>query len=409
MALRFIRRSVHSTFSSLGLMPELTSALKKLFITEPTPIQQKAIPSILKTSHHHLLAAQTGTGKTLAYLLPLLQKLKVDEISAGHNLAEPSLPRSLVIVPNRELTKQVHSVLMGFQDDIKLKALAAYSGQTWEAECENLKQGVDLLVTTPDRLEKHINEKSLSLDKVGQIVIDEFDTLLDAGFARPLKLYIKQFKATPGTSLTFVTATLPAHLELILNQNFSTSLKGPKPYLARKVEQNTQQNLSHLTHDFLQLDESDKFPALLSLLRETEHEIKQGGSCIVFCNSIQSCKATELRLNEGGFPAVSLHGDVSPKHRTANIERFTKRSVRYLVCTDLGARGLDFSHTKVVVQFDFPKTVSDYIHRAGRTGRAGRPGAVHTFFRSKDRPTIDHMEHSFRLEKPLTISTSTFA
>lgn len=388
-------------------MPELTAALNKLSITEPTFVQEKAIPSMLKSTHHHLLAAQTGTGKTLAYLLPLLQKLKQEEIAEGRILTEPFQPRSLVILPNRELTVQLNTVLKGFKHDIKLKVSAAFSGHSWEIERDELKEGLDLLVTTPVRLEKHKREKSLNFDRVSHCVIDEFDTLLDAGFVRYMKEYINLFKAR--SCLTFVSATVPRHLEQILERNFSPSKNATLPQLVRIVEEKTHQNLAHLKHDFLHLEEYDKFPALLGLLRETEEELRHGGSCIVFCNSIQSCRATEHKLNESGFPAVSLHGEIPTKRRADNLKSFLALSVKYLVCTDLGSRGLDFTHTKVVVQFDFPKTVSDYVHRAGRTGRAGRSGAVYTFFRSRDKPMIAHMQNSFTSKLPLNISTSSFS
>jgi superfamily II DNA/RNA helicase len=394
------------SFKALGLMPELTSALTKLFITEPTPIQQKAIPSLLNSTYHHLIAAQTGTGKTLAYLLPILQRLRLEEIAEGRVLTVPSQPRSLVILPNRELTKQLEAVIRDFKHDVQLKASAAFSGHSWDVEVEELKQGVDLLVTTPDRFERHQKEQSIGLDQLRQIVVDECDTLLDAGFYRHLTEYITKFKSQPSTTLTFVSATLPPNLEKLLNRHFSPNRKGSLPYISQIVEAQTHMNLSHLKHDFLQLSEFDKYPALLNLLRETEEEVLHGGSCIVFCNSIQSCKATEHKLNESGFPAVSLHGDISNKHRTANLEQFLERRVKYLVCTDLGSRGLDFSHTKIVVQFDFPASVSDYVHRAGRTGRAGRAGAVYTFFRENDRPMIAHMEKSFMKNIPLVITTS---
>ena len=238
------------------------------------------------------------------------------------------------------------------------------------------------------------------------MIVDESDTIIDAGYIKHLDLYCKEI--IDKAKISFVAATLPSNLHVFLKDHFSFEKDEKKPFIKKIVEENTHLNLTHLKHDFIQLQDFDKNPLFLKVLQEIDANIGKG-SCIIFCNSIQSARATEHFVNEHGFKAVSLHGDIPSKKRIAGIESFRAQEVKYLICTDLGSRGLDFPFVNFIVQYDFPKTTSDYIHRAGRAGRAGKPGTVITLYRLQDLPMVKEFKLSYDKKKPLRITSSAFS
>ena len=390
-------------FSELGLLPGLVECLEKAGIKLPTSIQSQVIPSVLPFKHHHLFTAQTGTGKTLAYMLPTLHLLKSQELAQKKPLTMPLSPRALVIVPNRELTMQLEDVMKLFKHNVRLKALGVMSGQKWGIEEKELREGVDLVFGTPDRIEKHIKNGTMQIGNLAHLVVDETDTLLDAGYSK----YIKTLTSL-DTKFTFVSATFPKHMQDFISKHYSFSQGHNLPYIKKFIEAKTHLNLSHLKHEFIQLKEYDKNPSFLQKLQEIHSSVRASG-CMVFCNSIQSARATQHFLNGNGFEAVSLHGEIPPKRRLEYIEKFKSKKAHYLVCTDLASRGLDFPFIKYVIQYDFPKTVSDYVHRAGRTGRAGSSGTVITFYRNKNYPVIKELQSSYEKNKPLNITSSAFS
>jgi superfamily II DNA/RNA helicase len=394
------------SFSQIKLIPELISVLTKMDINSPTVIQAQAISSILNNSCHHMIAAQTGTGKTLSYILPLFQILKEFENQAGCALTKPFSPKALIVVPNRDLSIQCESVLSKFKHEVRLKTFSSFSGQKWNIECEQLEKGVDILVSTPERVDRHRRDGNLNFDDLSHLIIDESDTMIDAGFIKHLDLYCQEL--SKRARISFFSATFPRSLELFLKNHFSFEEGQDFPYIKRIIEDKTHLNLSHLKHEFIQLQEYDKNPLFLKVLEEMQASLKHG-SCIVFCNSIQSARATEHLLNENGFKTVSLHGDIPSKQRQSNIESFREQKIKYLVCTDLGSRGLDFPFVKLVVQYDFPRTCSDYIHRAGRAGRAGSSGSVITLYRIRDRPMVNEFKLSYEKKKPLNVTSSSYS
>jgi ATP-dependent RNA helicase RhlE len=393
------------SFAEMKLLPGLLNVLHKNNLVKPTSIQWQAIPSLIETNFHHLIAAQTGTGKTLTYTLPLFHLLKQSEHLKGEILTTSKCPRAVVIVPNRELARQVESVLSLFKHEERLKTFAVFSGQKSSIESKELENGIDILVGTPERIDKLRLQKLLSFEKVEQIVIDESDTLLDSGFSRHIDLYCKELEKR--SRFMFVSATFPPSLKKFVETRFSFE-ENKGNYMKKVVEEKTHLNLTHLKHDFIQLEEYDKNPLFFKVLEDVQAKLG-AGSCIVFCNNIQSARAVEHFMNERGYPSVSLHGDVPNKLRVINVEKFSSQNVKFLVCTDLGSRGLDFPFVNFVVQFDFPKTESDYIHRAGRAGRAGRPGTVISFYRKNDFQMVNLLKKSFEKNKPLFISSSAFS
>ena len=183
-------------------------------------------------------------------------------------------------------------------------------------------------------------------------------------------------------------------------------MKGEK--FVKIVDKSTNFNLANVKNEFIQVTDFDKYPMLLKFLRENEKFLKQNMSIMVFCNNIACARKTELFLIESGYKTASLHGDIPPLRRKVELEKFKKRTAKILVCTDLASRGLDFPFVYIVINFDFPRMIADYLHRAGRTGRAGKQGIVVSFFRSKDQHLIEEIKKSHRLNVPVQIGGSAF-
>lgn len=397
--------SAKLTFASLGVMQTICECVSSLHITTPTPIQKLAIPSLLQTNSHHLLAAQTGTGKTLAYLLPVLHQLKAQELLAQQRLTRPNSPRALILVPNRELSGQLSLLLRSFKHTVRLKNFSVHSGVTSSVIRKELNEGLDLLISTPEYVRRCVDWGVLRLNRVENFVFDESDTLVDAGMSGVLHQYIKKLQKT---RFVFVGATHPQQLERVLQEHFSLDSKGSKPALVKLVAADTHLNLANIRHELTPLTSYDKNPQFLSILQTYHSRISRGG-CIVFCNSINSARATEYFLRQNGYQAVSLHSEVPSEQRAANVDKFRMGVSKVLVCTDLGSRGLDFPGVELVVQYDFPKTTSDYLHRVGRTGRAGKLGLAVSLYRKKDLDLIKQLQASFQTNKPLAIAHSAYS
>ena len=392
------------SFSDMNLLPGINTVLEGMKITKPTSIQWQGIPSMINFGFHHMIAAQTGTGKTLTYTVPLFHGLKQEEIQKGTILTVGNAPRAIVVVPNRELARQVEGVMGLFKHEVRLKTLAIFSGQKMDLELRELNDGVDILIGTPDRIDKHRVNNSLTFNNVQQIVIDESDTIIDAGFSRHLDLFCKELQKR--SRFTFVSATVPPSLKKFVESHFSYE-ESKENYIKKVIESSTHLNLTHLKHDFIQLQDYDKTPLFFKVLEDVNSKLGSG-SCMVFCNNIQSARAVEHMMNERGYPAASLHGDLPNKMRIRSIDNFTNQTCKFLVCTDLASRGLDFPFVNFIVQFDFPKTESDYIHRAGRAGRAGRPGTVVSLYRKEDFNMVGILKNSFETNKPLRVVSSAF-
>ena len=393
------------SFSDMNLLPGISTVLESMKISKPTSIQWLGIPSLVKFGFHHMIAAQTGTGKTLTYTVPLFHGLKQEEVQKGTVLTVSRAPRAIVVVPNRELARQVEGVMGLFKHEVRLKTLAIYSGQKLDLETRELNDGIDILIGTPDRIDKHRVNKNLNFDNIQQIIVDESDTIIDAGFSKHLDLYCQEL--LKRSRFTFVSATVPPSLKRFIESHFSYE-ESKENYIKKVIETSTHLNLTHLKHDFIQLQDYDKTPLFFKVLEDVSSKLGSG-SCMVFCNNIQSARAVEHLMNERGYQAISLHGDVPNKLRIKNIENFSNQTIKYLVCTDLASRGLDFPFVNFIIQFDFPKTESDYIHRAGRAGRAGRPGTVISFYRKEDFKMVGVLKNSFEKNKPLFVNSSAFS
>jgi len=384
-----------ASFPSLGVDPRLAALLAGLNIRIPTHIQWRALPSLLTTQDHHFLAAQTGTGKTLSYLIPALQRwVKRGQEQVGGNL---------VVTCNRELVVQLEHVLSPFKYSLGFTSAVLYGGQDPAATQEAVKSAPYFLCGTLEKVLSLKAKGEFSLDGIKQVIVDECDTLIDSGKSAHISDLLAL--SLPQQRLTLVSATFPRRLETLLERYF-TAHPGTvidKPYLRRVVEQRTHLNLEHIKHEFVPVKDGKETKLLLSLLGEVSKELKSDHTCILFCNTTQSVDSVLALLLKHRYPALGVHSLTPATERLAAYEQFRKGEKQYLVCTDMGARGLDFPATSYVVQVEFAKTASDYLHRAGRTGRCYKEGTVVSFYRPSDERLIAHLKSSFEARSPLKL------
>lgn len=285
------------SFNSYGLHQNLLSALNELQIHTPSPIQQLAMPNLLKSSHeHYYIAAQTGTGKTLAYLLPILHLLKQEEGNQG-KMTQPNRPFAVILVPSKELSEQTLSICKSFIHFIKLKAGAIGLSRTYSQEKKMLNEGVDILISTIDRFEKHRSQNNVFLSKTRFLVIDEADALMDGGFKEIIQEYMR-ISLKNQIKTVFVSATFTTPLEKMFNETFGKNSES----LKKIIEKNTHLNLSNLHHEFIHIKDLDKQAPLIKILKEYKEKIKKtDGATMIFCNSIPSCQSLEYKLKTEGL------------------------------------------------------------------------------------------------------------
>lgn len=419
---RLLKPKLVSNFATIGLpkfqnfklREETILALESLDIQTPSPIQELAIPKLLSSPQkNYFIAAQTGTGKTFTYLIPMLENLKKIEDKERNSMAFnqndfritiSNRPSALIIVSSKELVEQVTKVIKSLSHFIKFKVDGFSSFTKYNEEKALLDDGIDILVSTPNRIERHSKDKNLYLSNLKYFIVDEADTLIEAGFSEEISKLCKIFKTSEKTSMIFVSATMSVSLSKFFDSTF-----GKAHNFNKIIEKNTHYNLTNVNHEFIHVLKLDKYEPLQRLIREIWQKIiKSNGSLMIFCNSIPSCQSLEYKLKEWGYDSVCLHGDIPLKLRNQNFNRFTGRNVNILISTDLGSRGLDFPFLSHVINFDFPKTSTDYLHRAGRTGRAGTKGDVISFYHNKDQKILNELKESHENQKPLKLEQSSF-
>ncbi|MCL7462819.1 DEAD/DEAH box helicase [Pseudomonas sp. NW5] len=341
------------TFASLGLLEPLLRALAELDHQTPTPIQQQAIPAILK-GRDLLAAAQTGTGKTAGFALPLLQRL----VTEGPAVA-PNAVRALILVPTRELAEQVHQSVQDYGRHLPLRTLAAYGGVSINPQMMRLRRGVDVLVATPGRLLDLFRQNAVKFAQLQALVLDEADRMLDLGFARELDelfVMLPQRRQTLLFSATF-SEEVRQMARLLLRDPLSIEV-APRNSAAKTVRQS-----------LIPVDKKRKSELFLHLL-----ESRRWGQTLVFAKTRKGVEALVGELEAQGIRADAIHGDKPQPARLRALERFKAGEVQVLVATDVAARGLDIEALPQVVNFDLPIVAEDYVHRIGRTGRAGASG-----------------------------------
>jgi superfamily II DNA/RNA helicase len=334
----------------------------------PTPIQEQTIPLILEGSD--LIAqAQTGTGKTAAFALPILQLL-----NAMESKKKPGSVRALVLTPTRELAQQVAAAFELFEKYMpsKIGVTVIIGGEDIEYQLRHLRRGVEVVVATPGRLLELIREEEICFDELRFLVIDEADRLLDLGFSEELDLLIKALPATRQTLL--FSATYPKKVmqltEQVMQNPSYINVIGDIPTVA------------NITQRVIEVNQVNRGPLLRHLLKTEKWE-----HVLVFVSSKRAARNLAAKLKRDGIQADEFHGDLSQDERTFVLNQFKNRNIRVLISTDIAARGIDIQNLSTVVNYDLPRSPVGYIHRIGRTGRAGSNGVAVSF--------VDHSDQAF--------------
>lgn len=355
-----------SPFESLGLQIEFVQAVEKMGFTEPTPIQSSAIPLLLE-GRDVIGQAQTGTGKTAAFMLPVLQRL---EPSTGK-------AQALVLAPTRELAKQVADATVQLAQKTKVKVLAVYGGQSYTIQTRALDRGVDVVVGTPGRLLDLIKQKVLHLSHVKMLILDEADEMLAMGFIDDVELILKELAEEKQIAL--FSATLPQAIQKLANRY----LKEP----ARLSVSPEHLTVADTEQRYCRIHEDNKLSALTRML-ETE-EVTSG---LIFARTKARTQELADELIRMGFATDSLHGDLNQARREQVLNKFRQGQITLMVATDVAARGLDIAGVSHVFNYDVPADAEDYVHRIGRTGRAGKKGVAITLLTPKERGRLNQIQ-----------------
>ncbi|KPP82749.1 MAG: ATP-dependent RNA helicase [Oceanicaulis sp. HLUCCA04] len=356
------------TFDDLGLSPNLLAAIKDAGYTTPTPIQAGAIPVAL-TGRDVLGIAQTGTGKTASFTLPLIERL-----SRGR--ARARMPRSLILCPTRELADQVAQNVRTYAKNHKLTMALLIGGVAFAPQKEILDKGADILIATPGRLLDHFGRGGLMLMGIEIMVVDEADRMLDMGFIPDIE---KIFSLVPPRRQTlFFSATMPNEIVRIVN----TFLKDPERIEVSRPAQ-TAETIKQYIVRVSNGSPAGKRAALRAAINRDN--VKNG---IVFCNRKRDVDTVARSLQRHGFSAAPIHGDLAQAQRTKTLEDFKTDQIRILVASDVAARGLDIPAVSHVFNFDIPRNADDYVHRIGRTGRAGLTGESVTLVTGEDKKSL---------------------
>lgn len=346
------------TFQSMKLPEALNHTLRHMQFNNPTPIQAQAIPLALE-GKDIIGSAQTGTGKTGAFGIPLV----------AHLMSNPNC-FALVVTPTRELATQVMTQLQAMLGkNSRTKTALLIGGESINKQLQQLRNHPRLFVGTPGRINDHLERKSLKLQNTNFLVLDETDRMLDMGFVVQINNIMKFITKSHQTLL--FSATLPKNIikisEKYLKNPIRISVDTPDS-LTKKIKQ-----------DILRVDEKDKYSTLLSQLQERD------GSIIIFVKTKHGTEKMAIKLRKEGYSTDSIHGDLRQRKRDSVIASFRKKKYRILVATDVAARGIDIPHIKHVINYDLPQCAEDYIHRIGRTARAGAEGAALCLISPADR------------------------
>ncbi|WP_327752097.1 DEAD/DEAH box helicase [Sphingobium sp. SJ10-10] len=357
------------TFADLGLSDELLKAVSEAGYDTPTPIQAQAIPPVLMMKDI-IGIAQTGTGKTASFVLPMIDIL-------AHGRARALMPRSLILEPTRELAAQVAENFEKYGKYHKLNMALLIGGVQMGDQLKALEKGVDVLIATPGRLMDLFQRGKILLNGCSMLVIDEADRMLDMGFIPDIEEICTKLPAQRQTLL--FSATMPAPIKKLADRFLSNpkSIEVARPATAS----------INITQRLVKVDSRKKREALRAML-EAEDVL----SAVIFCNRKTTVRDLNKSLQRHGFKSGEIHGDIDQSARIAELERFRAGTVNILVASDVAARGLDIKGVSHVFNFDAPWHPDDYVHRIGRTGRAGAKGVAYTFVTADDAEAIDNIQ-----------------
>jgi ATP-dependent RNA helicase DeaD len=352
-------------FTSLNLRDEIMQAIIELGYNEPTPIQAALIP-IMLTGADVIGQAQTGTGKTAAFALPILQNFKPQR---G--------PQALVLAPTRELALQVADSMIEYGRHLNVRVLAVYGGQPYGPQIGNLKRGVDVVVGTPGRLNDLLDRKVLNLSEIKTVVLDEADEMLNMGFIEDVEKILAETPSERQTAL--FSATLPARIRSLADR----FMRNPQPVTIKRstLTLTTTEQRYYLVH------ENDKTNALTRLF-----EIEPIKSALIFARTRAETATLANELVVRGIPAEAIHGDLDQQARERVLGRFRANQLKVLVATDVAARGLDIEDISHVFNYHLPDDAEVYIHRIGRTGRAGKTGIAITLLSPREKRRMREVE-----------------
>ncbi len=354
-------------FSKLGLSPVILEGVKAMGYVDPTPIQLRAIPLVL-SGKDVIGSAQTGTGKTAAFALPILSKL------GKHN---PVGPRALILEPTRELASQVETAIRDYARFTDLKVTVVYGGVGYGKQNDELRAGADIVAATPGRLLDHLEQGTLRLDKVEFLVLDEADRMLDMGFLPDVRRLVEKCPRARHSAL--FSATIPPQIETLIQwamHNPETIEIGARRTVAETVK-----------HVIYPVSDSQKTDLLLELLKRVNYN-----SVLVFCRTKHGADRVAALLKRNQHAVAVLHSNRTQKEREQALEGFREGKYEVLVATDIAARGLDIADVSHVINYDVPQHPEDYIHRIGRTGRAEHSGDAFTIMVAEDAPHVFAIE-----------------
>ena len=375
-------------FTDLGLSPEILRALEAQGYTSPTPIQSEAIPAVL-AGHDVMACAQTGTGKTAGFTLPILQRLQVDSKTRATSRSQSGAgPRILILTPTRELAAQVEESVRTYGAHLPHSSLVIYGGVGLNPQIAALKRGVDILVATPGRLLDHARQKTVDLSRVEILVLDEADRMLDMGFIHDIRR---------------VLALLPATRQnLLFSATFSDEIRKLAGSFLRNpeyVESERRNSASELVRQTVyKVDRERKRELLIDLIRR--HDWRQ---VLVFTRTKWGANGLAEKLSKAGIDAEAIHGNKSQGARQRALGNFKNGTLQVLVATDIAARGIDIEELPHVVNFELPNVPEDYVHRIGRTGRAGSNGEAISLVCVDEEKLLKDIEKL--LKKPIETDT----
>jgi superfamily II DNA/RNA helicase len=363
-----------TTFADLGVSPDFVAALSAKGIDAPFPIQELTIPDAM-AGRDVCGKAKTGSGKTLAFGLPVLERVKA---------AEPRRPRALILVPTRELAVQVRDELVALGATREVTVSAVYGGASMETQIRQLTKGVEVVVATPGRMIDLIDRKEVFLDDVTQVVLDEADRMADMGFLPQVEWILRHI---PGQHQTLLfSATLDGVVD--------TLIKRYQTDPAMHEVASAQVTVDEMHHRFLHVHDMDKVKVAAAIARSSNRTI-------VFVRTKRAADRVASDLRREGVEAASIHGDLRQSHREKALADFAADKLRVLVATDVAARGIHVDDVNVVIHFDPPEDSKAYLHRSGRTARAGESGVVVTLVLWNEELEIKRLQKRLKLDQPI--------
>jgi superfamily II DNA/RNA helicase len=362
------------TFDQFGLHADILRAIKDQGYTRPTPIQAEAIPVVL-SGRDIMGAAQTGTGKTASFSLPIIQRLLPQASTSTSPARHPV--RALILTPTRELADQVADNVAAYGKHTALRSIVVFGGVDMNAQAATLRRGVEILIATPGRLLDHVQQGNVQLGQVQMLVLDEADRMLDMGFLPDLQRILNLLPKERQTLL--FSATFSNEIKKLA----ATYLRDP---LTIEVAQRNS-TATNVRQILFEVDDADKQRAVTQLIRG--RQLKQ---VIVFCNSKLGAGRLHRQLERDGVVAAAIHGDKTQNERMQALDAFKRGEIEALVATDVAARGIDVAELPAVINYDLPFSAEDYVHRIGRTGRAGASGDALSLYTPKDAKLLADIE-----------------